>query len=108
MLFRSTFFHAPTVVIISGKEGRFGLVDCANATQNMAVAACSLGVGSCYIAMFERGFEGDKMADLIERLGVPDGFRPLFSLALGYASGPAPVSAPRKENVTYIRRPTVE
>lgn len=97
-----TFFHAPTVIIVSGREGPLTNADCANATQNMAVAAQSLGIGSCYIVMFLRGF-ADHMDELAARLELPEGFKPLFSLALGYASGPAPTPAPREENVTYIR-----
>jgi nitroreductase len=97
-----TFFHAPTVIFVSGREGPLTNADCANATQNMAVAAESLGIGSCYIVGFLRGF-ADHMIELAARLQTPEGFRPLFSLALGYASGPAPAPAPRKDNVTYIR-----
>lgn len=93
------FHHAP----ISGSEGPLTTADCANATQNMAVAAHSWGLGSCYIVSFLTAFKGDRLGELAQRLQLPVGFTPMYSLAIGYAAGPAPAPAPRKENVTYIR-----
>lgn len=91
------FRGAPMAIIISADDSeKFGDVDCANATQNMAVAAWSLGIGSCYIASFRAAFEGEKAMEFKNRLGVPLGFTPRFALALGYAASPLP---PRKERV---------
>ncbi len=91
------FRGAPMAIIVSADESeKFGDVDCANATQNMAVAAWSMGIGSCYIASFRAAFEGEKAEEFKNRLGVPLGFSPRFALALGYAASPLP---PRKERV---------
>ncbi|MGE5561185.1 MAG: nitroreductase family protein [Chloroflexota bacterium] len=98
------FYHAPTVIVVSGTgEGSIVIADCANAMQNMAVAAHSLGLGSCYLASFSMAFRDGRMPELAQRLGVPEGFTPMFALAVGYAAGPAPEPAPRKDNVNYIR-----
>lgn len=98
------FYHAPTAVIVSGSnESAYVMADCANAMENMAIAAHSLGLGSCYLASFSMGFRDGRMPELAQRLKVPAGFTPMFALAIGYAAGPAPEPAPRKDNVNYIR-----
>jgi len=92
------FRGAPMAVIVSRDEtAPFGEADCANATMNMAVAAASLGIGSCYIASFRPAVTiGERAAELCEKLNIPQGFVPCFALALGYSNTPLP---PRKERV---------
>ena len=99
------FHHAPTVIVISGDENSMhGKGDCANTTQNMAVAAHSLGLGSCYIASFAQIFNTPKSKEYIKELGIPDGYKPYFSLAVGYKACENPTPNPRKENsVNYIK-----
>ncbi len=96
------FHHAPTVIIVSGDENNpLAKGDCANATQNMAVAAYSLGLGSCYIASFTQIFNSPKGKEYIEELGIPAGYKPYFSLAIGYQAGENPTAPPRKENSVH-------
>lgn len=91
------FRTAPMAIIVSADEtAAYGLADAANATQNMAVAAWSLGIGSCYIASFVTATNGEKSEYFRHLLQIPLGFKPVFALALGYASAPLP---PRKERV---------
>ncbi len=91
------FRNAPMAIIISrDNSAPFGEADCANATMNMAVAATSLGIASCYIASFRVAFEGEKAAEFCDKLNVPEGFTPCFALSLGYTGVPIP---PRKERV---------
>ena len=101
----SNFYHAPTVIIVSGdKKNRFAYGDCADAVQNMAVAAHSLNLGSCYIASFLHALSGENGPALIAAFGLPDGFEPYFSLALGYKTGPNPPAPERNKNVVnYIK-----
>lgn len=97
------FFHAPTVIIISGTgDSSIVTADCANATENMAVAAHALGLGSCYIASFVNAFS-NRLPELAARLQTPAGFTPRFALAIGYPAAAPSERAPRKENVNYIR-----
>jgi len=99
------FHHAPAVILISGDESnRFANGDCANATQNMALAAHALGLGSCYIASFLAGFTGEKGGQLYKALGIPQGYKLYFSLAVGHRSAPDAPASPRAENlVNYVR-----
>ena len=98
-----SFRGAPVAILVSGENDKdMTIADCANATENMAIAAKALGLGSCYIASFKVCMSvpgGDEMKKLA---GIPEGYIPYFALAIGHpAESPEP--APRKENtVTYI------
>ena len=95
---------APTAIIVSGDGSKFATADCANATQNMAVAAKSLGLGSCYMGAFSPALLHPEHKDFVEALGIPMGYTPIFALAVGYSAETLMSRAPRKENsVNYIR-----
>ncbi|WP_371379701.1 nitroreductase family protein [Sporomusa aerivorans] len=99
------FFGASTVVLVSGKEDGLEIEsDCAAATQNMLLAAESIGLGSCWVDLTLFAFLGEKSEYYKEKLGVPAGYRPFSSVVLGYKKVEA-VNAPhRKEDVVnYIR-----
>lgn len=64
-------------------------VDTALAAQNAAVAAESLGLGIVYI-----GGLRNKIADVAERIGLPELVYPLFGMCLGYPDQ-APALRPR-------------
>lgn len=96
-------YGAPTLIIVSGEtDGTIVAVDCGNAVENMAVAATSLGLGSCFIASVSVVFEGSG-ASLKEELGIPEDFVPMFSLALGYADElPPEREERRKDAVNFV------
>lgn len=98
-----SFRGAPAAILVSGENGNdMTIADCANATQNMAVAAKALGLGSCYIASFKLCLNAPNGAELKKQAGIPEGYIPYFALAIGHAAE-APEAAPRRENtVTYI------
>lgn len=99
------FYNAPTVVIVSGRQDAlFHVTDCAAATQNLLLAAHSLGIGSCWIGIVARLFEGPQAAALAQEFAIPDGYKPLYGVALGYPEGDKPQAAPRVENtVNHVR-----
>jgi nitroreductase len=99
-----SFHHAPAAIIVSGEdENTFAPADCANAMENMAIAAQSLALASCYLAGFRRCFAGPNGAALKAELRIPQGFTPLYALALGYPAGEPPEPAPRREGtITWI------
>ena len=68
----------------------------------MALAAHSLGIGSCYIASFLAAFT--QQPALLRELSLPAGYRPFFSLALGYRSAADAPASERKTNaVNFVR-----
>ncbi|MDR1985558.1 MAG: nitroreductase family protein [Treponema sp.] len=98
------FFHAPTVIIISGEINSIAPnSDCAVAAQNIMLAAESLQIGSCWIsaaAIITQTEEGKK---IIKNLGLPEGYAPFNSIALGYKETERPNAPPRREGmVTYL------
>ncbi len=97
-------YGAPTLVIVSAPEGSVtSEQDCAAATQNMLVAAHAAGLGSCWIFFILLAFYAPDADALKKELGIPEGYRPYTSVALGYADE-APEAAPRKTgNTAYIR-----
>ncbi len=99
-----SFHHAPAAIIVSGEDGNtFAPADCANAMENMAIAAQSLGLASCYLAGFRHCFSSPNGSALKAELSIPQGFTPLYALALGYPAGEIPEPAPRREGtVTWI------
>ena len=91
------FWGAPCAILVSGKQGcLFADVDCANAVENMALAAESLGLGSCYLASFKSCLLGEAGEGLLRELGIPEGYTPNFALSIGYKEE-APVPGPRRE-----------
>lgn len=79
------FYNAPTLIIVSGNETPNTRIDCANACQNMCVAAKSLGLGSCYLAGYTQAFQDPVIAaQLKKELGIPENFNPQFGVAVGY------------------------
>lgn len=101
----SPTYNAPTVVLVSGLDGNpYTASDCAAASENMLLAAQSLGVASCWAAAPSLVFMGAKNEEFRTRLNIPEGYTPLHAVLLGY-SDHTPLNAPkRKENaVQYVR-----
>ena len=99
-----SFRGAPMAVIASGRsDAEYAMADCANAIENMALAACSLGLGSCYLGSFKICLESPAGAELLNELQIPDGYKPILALAIGYSSESLGERAARRENaITYF------
>lgn len=99
------FYNAPTVVIVSGDEkSLMPGTDCAAATQNMLIAAESIGIGACWVGMVGMAFSGENGKNFIEELGIPAGVKPYYAVALGYKKNNTTNAPQRKANaVSYIR-----
>ena len=101
----STFHHAPAVIFVSSDGSHYSLADCANASQNMCLAAAALGLGSCYIGSFVQAFDHPKGRPLRDRFDLPEGYDPVFAIAIGHPSDePASVLGPKQpeRKVAYI------
>ena len=97
------FRNAPCVVIVSTEKGdRFGVINASAATQNMLLAARSLGIGSCWIGTV--GILGtSKRADSYAAgLRIPKGYAPFFGITLGYSASETLEAPPRKEGTVTI------
>lgn len=100
-----TYYHAPTVVIVSGeKEASHIQMDCAAAAQNIALAAKSLGIGSCIMTSAGYLFASAKGRAMSKELGIRDDYEHVCSIALGYPSDNSPMVPPRNRAVfSYVK-----
>ena len=99
-------YGAPTLVVLASKQSILEKIEFTNAgcvIQNMMVAAADLGVDSIYLWMSMFGINNDP--ELIRRLGFPEGFTCVGTMALGYEAKEFPkIKADEQRiEVTYIR-----
>lgn len=100
-----SFHHAPTVIMISGDEKAPWIdIDCAMAALNIALAAEALGLGSCIIGSAGPVFVSEQAARFKEKLGMPEGYKHVIAVSLGYKAGDNPAAPDRNRNViTYVK-----
>lgn len=81
------FHHAPTVILIFADIRGIGLpaLDCGIAAQNMALAAHSMGLGTCYVGFPKLAFESTGVWKKKLDIGYPYSF--VTSLAVGFPVG---------------------
>lgn len=100
------FYGAPTAVIVSAKEHSHVPLDadCAAATQNLLLAAESLGLGSCWVFFDLFAFMTPRGPELLKELKIPAEYKPYTSVALGYKQDESVSILERKpDRITYIR-----
>lgn len=82
------FHRARTLIIICARpDAHNGEEDCCLAAQNLMLAACAMGMGTCPIG-FARPWLGQ--ARIKQSLGIPDDYVPVFPVVVGYPSGETP------------------
>lgn len=82
------FHRAGTLIIICARpDTHNGEEDCSLAAQNLMLAACSMGLGTCPIG-FARPWLNQ--ARIKRSLGIPDAYVPVFPVVVGYPSGGTP------------------
>lgn len=97
--------HAPTVILVSGDEqGVCSEADTSAATQNLLLAAESLGIASCWGYFVTQAFLTEEGTAMRGKLSIPEGYKVYTSVMLGYPAGEIPPPPERKpDTVTYIR-----
>lgn len=99
-----SIYHAPAVILVSGDEqGIIAKEDTAAATQNMLLAAESIGIGSCWGYFLTQAFLTEEGRAMKSELGIPDNYQVFTSVMLGYLRGEHPDAPKRKAGtVTFI------
>ncbi|MGL5725420.1 nitroreductase family protein [Cetobacterium sp.] len=95
------FYNAPTIILVSHKEDAYEpKVDCAAATENILLAAQSLGIGSCWVEFVSCLFEKETpiAKKYMEKLGIPNGYKAIHAVALGYSKLETIPTPKHKEN----------
>ncbi|MCR5784413.1 MAG: nitroreductase family protein [Eubacterium sp.] len=78
-------YGAPTVIYVLGKEDAEDILIGMNAgavTENMLIAATNAGLGSCYLmGVSQVLYKNEEVKKLLQ---IPEGYRTLSAVALGY------------------------
>ena len=85
---------------VGGTLGRdyLSVADCSMAVQNILLAACALGLGTCVVKSFSR-------VALKEMLRIPEGIEPELLVILGYpAHNPSPPTRIPLREIAFLNR----
>lgn len=99
------FYGAPVVIVVlANKSSADYINDGSVAIANMLNAACSLGIGSCWVHRAKQEFESTEGKLLLKEWGIEDNYEGIGHCILGYPDESALDRAPRKSNrVIYVR-----
>jgi nitroreductase len=96
------YYNAPCMVIAASDGSDYASMDCGILSQNAALAASSLGLGSVICGMAGIPFSGPRGDELKKRVKFPEGCRFGIAILIGKAkSGKAPHELDMGK-VTYI------
>jgi nitroreductase len=68
----------------NGKDASYWMLDCSAASENILLAAESMGLGAVWTAVFP---ESDRIASVRKILGIPEGVVPLNLICMGVPKG---------------------
>lgn len=96
------FYGAPVVLIVLADKNRpTYLYDGSLVMGNLMLEAEAQGVGSCWIHRAKEEFESEEGKEILKSLGIEGDYEGIGHCVLGYADGPAPKAAPRKDSYVY-------
>jgi nitroreductase len=98
-------YNAPTLIIVSYKKDSVCAVyDCSAVTQNMLLAAEVIGLGSCWLYFPLQAFEPDCDEELLKELRIPNEYKPITSIIVGYKEN-IEINIPERktENIVFIK-----
>jgi nitroreductase len=82
------FYHAGTLIVICAKPaGPFVVADCWLAAENLMLAACALGIGSCVIGFAVSALNTPEWKTA---LGVPEEMTAVAPIIVGIPNGDTP------------------
>lgn len=97
--FRNIFRNAPTVAFVACPEESYsGEYDCGLLSENMMLAAWSMGIGSCCLGSVIPVMNSEAAKPYLERLQLPEGYKLLVGIAFGYPA--QEISAPTPRDMT--------
>ena len=96
------FYNAGTLIVICGKStAPFAVADCWLAAENLMLAACSMGLGSCVIGSAVSALNDP---DLKAEFGIPRTLQAIAPIIVGVADAPVlPGSRKAPQILSWIR-----
>lgn len=96
------FYGAPVVLIVLADKSRpTYLYDGSLVMGNLMLEAEAQGIGSCWIHRAKEEFESEEGKEILKSLGIEGNYEGIGHCVLGFADGPAPKAAPRKDSYVY-------
>jgi nitroreductase len=96
------FYNAPCMILVASDGSNYASMDCGILSQNVALAAHSLGLGSVICGMAAIPFAGPRADVWKQRAGFPQGYSFGIAILVGTAnSGKAPHDLDENK-VTYL------
>jgi len=93
------FYNAGTLIIICGKPmGPFVVADCWLAAENLILAACSMGLGTCVIGA---ALPALNTADIKAEFGIPPDVTAVAPIIVGVPSGETPPTARKEPEILF-------
>lgn len=97
------YYDAPTVVLVFAPEDRTTwLEDGSCVLDTMMLAAHSTGLASCWIHREREMFDTEEGKALMKKWGIPESYKGVGALALGYADCTLPDAPERKDGRIVI------
>jgi nitroreductase len=104
----SPLHHAPTVIFVSGELSASSYVqtDCGIGVGLVTAAATQMGLATCITGSSLFMFDSEEGSELKKTLQIPDSYKAICAIAVGYLKGEAPQppeKKPAEELVSYVR-----
>lgn len=97
------FYGAPIIIVISGlKNVKNAIIDCSAATQNMLLVAESIGLSTCWNGLVRNLFLNDINHKVIKKLKIPENYKPLYAVAVGYSDKVKEPPSRKENQIKYI------
>ncbi|MGL5015009.1 MAG: nitroreductase family protein [Bacteroidales bacterium] len=107
MPYASMLESASTVIVVcgdlskapEGREQEYWIQDCSAATQNLLLAAHSMGLGAVWVGLYPRIERGETLREI---LSIPSTLIPLNIIPIGYPTGDSsPKDKWDPDNIVY-------
>jgi len=97
------FYNAPCLVIVAASDDSRGVaLDCGILSQNVSLAAYSLGLGSCIVGMAAVPLGGPKGAEFKARMKFPEGYSFGMGILIGAAASEGKAHALVPDKLTVL------
>jgi nitroreductase len=88
------FYDAGTLIVICARPiSPFVAADCWLAAENLMLAACAAGLGTCVIGSAVSALN---MAEVKDQLGIPAEYAAIAPIIVGFPRGPTPATTRRE------------